>query len=192
MTDRTPSSSDPRAASESPKVRKPSIQIDAADLDDDGTSAASGSPQHMRTRLKEGLADLHEHAGFDVLQGGVGSSTHEDHDPEAEYMNVRDIRSAKQAVMSTGGQFVLGLVVGLAGIGLAIYAVAQVSGNSTESLIMLGIAVVIAPISTWWAHKKYKQWLQRKTYLYRLLESLGEDVSDLHPRGGKRDLPPNG
>jgi len=174
-----------------PKVRKPTITIDASAFDDgdatlaDVSGAADGAPpadrRRIRDHLKRELADLDQHAAFDTIQAGMADPLLPDDDPEAAYQNVRDIRSAKKAIASSGGQFVIGLVIGLFGLGLAVYAAAQASMDSTNSLLMLAAAAIIAPVSTWWAHRKYKQWLHRKTYLYRLLESLGEDVSDLRP-----------
>lgn len=191
--DRSPDASEagaPKGASA--KVRRPSITIDASAFEDSdatladetgvGGSTMGGDRRQIREHLKRELADLHEHAAFDSIQAGTADPLLADEDPEAGYQNVRDIRSAKKAIASSGGQFVIGLIIGLFGLGMAVYAAAQASMDSTGSLIMLAAAAIIAPVSAWWAHRKYRQWLQHKTYLYRLLESLGEDVSELKPR----------
>lgn len=167
-----PSPANPSRATAAPEIRarKPVIIIDA---DTELTER-----ERVRQRLKSELADLHDHAAFDTISAADDYGKASNLDPELDHVNTRRITHAKvatvrRAVVSTGGQFILGLVAAIVGLGLAVYAAAE------QSLPLLIAAGLIAPPCTYYGYRKYRQWLQNKRYLVRLLESLGEDVSNL-------------
>jgi hypothetical protein len=98
-------------------------------------------------------------------------------DPEAGTMSVARLvrRQVKRATKTPGGQLVLSVPIGLVGIALAILAIV----HQTTPLIVA--AAIVAPPSLIAWIVLYRRWLGQKRYAYRLLESLGEDVSDFTP-----------
>ena len=155
----------PTRAAQEVRARKPAITIDA--------DTQVTERDRVRERLKTELADLHDHAAFDTISAADDYGKAGELDPELDHVNARKVATVRRAVVSTGGQFILGMVAALFGLGLAVYAAAE------QSLPLLIAAALIAPPCTYYGYKKYRQWLQNKRYLVRLLESLGEDVSNL-------------
>lgn len=101
-------------------------------------------------------------------------------DPEAGRVRAaRELRIARKqataALASPFGQLVVALVLLLVGVALAIMASIE---QTTPLLIAAGIAF---PITLWLAHRRYQRWLGHRRYMYRLLETLGEDVSEFDP-----------
>src|SRR5207253_11266499 len=73
------------------------------------------------------------------------------------------------------GRLILSIFVALAGVALVIAAI------TIQDRWMIGAAAVVAPLGLLLVYLRYQAWLGHKRYIYRLLESLGEDVSDFHP-----------
>ncbi len=94
-------------------------------------------------------------------------------DPEAHYFNVRDKQSIRKAVTSDGGQLILAFLAGCIGLAVAIYA----AFIQTRPWIIT--AAVVTPPALVYAFIRWRLWLGRAPYLYRLLTSLGEDADDL-------------
>jgi hypothetical protein len=105
-------------------------------------------------------------------------------DPEAEILRRRTQAAAasaaprinpKAALLSPFGQLILSIVLALVGLTLAIMA----SIERTRTLLIA--AGVVVPVTAWLTWRRYQQWLGHRRYMYRLLETLGEDVTDFHP-----------
>ena len=98
-------------------------------------------------------------------------------DPEAGSMSVARLvkQRVKRAARTPGGQLVLSIPVGLLGIALAILAIV----HQTTPLIVAAAVVAPPALAAWVV--LYRRWLGHKRYAYRLLESLGEDVSGFTP-----------
>ncbi|MCL4221655.1 MAG: hypothetical protein KJZ65_09825 [Phycisphaerales bacterium] len=94
-------------------------------------------------------------------------------DPEAHYFNVRDKQTIRKAVTSDGGQLILAFLAGCVGLAVAIYA----AFIQTRPWIIA--AAVVTPPSLVYAFIRWRLWLGRAPYLYRLLTSLGENADDL-------------
>ncbi len=94
-------------------------------------------------------------------------------DPEAHHVNVSQRKTIRRQVTSEGGQFVIGLVVMAAALGVAAWAIAY---QTTESLIVAG---VVAPPALLWFFLRWRKWLAGAPYAYRLLTSLGEDADNI-------------
>jgi hypothetical protein len=99
------------------------------------------------------------------------------YDPEAGRTNVSvKIRAVSEAVQNTlrtpFGKLLYTIPVFLAGIGLTIAAVTY------QTWTWIGPALVVMPLGFVLAYWRYQAWLGSKRYMYRLLETLGEDVSD--------------
>jgi hypothetical protein len=99
------------------------------------------------------------------------------YDPEAGRTNVAvKIQAASQVVRSAAstpfGKLVLAIPVGLAAITLTILAIVD------QTLWICIAAGIVVPIAGWLLYARYQAWLGHKRYMYRLLETLGEDVSD--------------
>jgi len=94
-------------------------------------------------------------------------------DPEAGQGAVAEkVRQLRQAASTPGGKLVTAVPIGLVGISLGITSLVFLE---TWVLVVAGI---FTPLSLWLVWTRYQQWLGHKRYAYRLLESLGEDVSD--------------
>ena len=105
------------------------------------------------------------------------------YDPEAGRTNVSvKIRAATDAVRNTlrtpFGKLLYTIPVFLAGIGLTIAAITY------QTWAWIGPAMVVMPLGFVLAYWRYQAWLGSKRYMYRLLETLGEDVTefDTHKR----------
>jgi hypothetical protein len=102
-------------------------------------------------------------------------------DPERNKQNVAiKIRAVTEAVRNTVttpfGKLLLAIIVALAGITLTIAAVTL---RDTPYVVA---AIIVAPIGALLVYWRYQAWLGHKRYMYRLLETLGEDVSEYDPR----------
>lgn len=94
-------------------------------------------------------------------------------DPEAGHSRITvKLRAVRQSVSTPFGRLVLSFPVALAAITLAIFAAAF------PEWPLVAAAGLFVPASGVLVYIRYQQWLGHKRYIYRLLESLGEDVSD--------------
>lgn len=94
-------------------------------------------------------------------------------DPEAGKMGLAvKIRAVRQQVNTPFGRLVLALVLNLASACLVIYTIAF------PIWPLIVAAAIVVPACGWLLWVRYQQWLGYKRYMYRLLETLGEDVSD--------------
>lgn len=97
-------------------------------------------------------------------------------DPEAGRMSVaRRVRQVRKAASTPEGQFVLAVPFALGGITLAIFALVY----QTTPWIIAG--AVVAPLTFYFTWSRFRHWLGHKRYTFRVLETLGEDVSDYTP-----------
>ncbi len=95
-------------------------------------------------------------------------------DPEAKISSVADRRNLiHKQMLSTGGQFVLGLVMMFVALGVTIMAI---TNPELEYIIP---AAIIAPISFWYMKVRWRRWLGSAPYFYRLMSSLGEDAENI-------------
>lgn len=95
-------------------------------------------------------------------------------DPEAKFSNVADRRSLiRKQMLSTGGQFVVGLLMMFLAIGIAIMAI------TNPKLQFIIPAVIMAPISFFYMRTRWRRWLGSAPYFYRLMSSLGEDAENI-------------
>lgn len=95
-------------------------------------------------------------------------------DPEAGKMGLgtRIQKVVRASVRSPFGRFIVAIVLGLGGVSLGIVAL-------TFQTVPLFIAAgILTPASLVYLYLRYQQWLGHKRYIFRLLETLGEDVSD--------------
>ena len=102
-------------------------------------------------------------------------------DPERGKTNVAiKIRAVTEAVRNTittpFGKLMLSIAVALVGVTLTIAAITL---KDTPYVIA---AIVLTPVGALLVYWRYQSWLGHKRYMYRLLESLGEDVSEFDPR----------
>jgi hypothetical protein len=89
---------------------------------------------------------------------------------------VEAVKSVATGAISTPfGRLILSIFVAMAGIALVIAAV------TIQEHWMIAGAAVVAPLGLLLVYWRYRAWLGHKRYIYRLLESLGEDVSDFSP-----------
>jgi hypothetical protein len=127
---------------------------------------------------------------FDRLTGGEQEPVAR-YDPEAGRTNVAVKISAateamaqavkgvaSSAIYTPFGRLILSTVIALAGISLAIAAV------TIQDTWMIVAAALVCPLGLFLVYSRYQAWLGHKRYMYRLLETLGEDVSEFDP--GKR------
>jgi len=95
-------------------------------------------------------------------------------DPEAKFSSVADRRNQiRRQMLSSGGQFVMGLLMMFLALGLTIMAIT----NPEEKYIIP--AAIIAPISLWYMRARWRRWLGSAPYFYRLMSSLGEDAENI-------------
>ncbi len=95
-------------------------------------------------------------------------------DPEAKLGSVADRRTfVHRQMLSSGGQFVMGLAMMFVALGLVIMAIT----NPVKIYIIP--AAIFAPIAFWYMHARWRRWLGSAPYLYRLLTSLGEDAENV-------------
>ncbi len=95
-------------------------------------------------------------------------------DPEAKISSVADRRNLiHKQMLSTGGQFVVGLILIFVALGVTIMAIT----NPVMKYIIP--AAIIAPISLFYMRARWSRWLGSAPYLYRLMSSLGEDAENI-------------
>lgn len=95
-------------------------------------------------------------------------------DPEAKISSVADRRNLiHKQMLSTGGQFVVGLILIFVALGVTIMAIT----NPVMKYIIP--AAIIAPISLCYMRARWSRWLGSAPYLYRLMSSLGEDAENI-------------
>ncbi|MEM1184924.1 MAG: hypothetical protein AAGI53_07960 [Planctomycetota bacterium] len=96
-------------------------------------------------------------------------------DPEAGRGSIANKTSISGAVLNESGLFILGAIAALAGLTSVIFAVFM------QSRPYIIAAIVIAPPAFIWFILRWRKWLGRAPYLYRLLSSLGEreDAEDV-------------
>jgi hypothetical protein len=125
--------------------------------------------------------DVHLDRIFDRPDSLVSDASLSRYDPEAGKMNVAiKVKAVSQAVRNTlkspFGKVLVAIPVFLAGLSLVIAAV------TFQTWPWAAAAAVVFPIGALLVYLRYQAWLGHKRYMYRLLESLGEDVSDFDPR----------
>lgn len=98
-------------------------------------------------------------------------------DPEAGKMGLatRIHRAVRARMGSHGGRLVIALFLALGGASLVILAL------EFQTWALIVAASLGAPLTLILLYVRYQQWLGHKRYMYRLLESLGEDVSEFDP-----------
>lgn len=95
-------------------------------------------------------------------------------DPEAKLGSVADRRNLiHKQMLSTGGQFVVGLIMMFIALGVTIMAI------TNPVLIYIIPAAIIAPISIFYMRARWQRWLGSAPYFYRLMSSLGEDAENI-------------
>jgi hypothetical protein len=138
---------------------------------------ASGSPDGSRGRggrdeSGESAADIDLTEVYDRPEKTEDASLKR-YDPEAGKMGLAvKIRAVRQQVNTPFGRLVLALAVNLASACLVIYTIAF------PIWPLIVAAAIVVPACGWLLWVRYQQWLGYKRYMYRLLETLGEDVSD--------------
>lgn len=123
----------------------------------------------------DGLAAINLDQVFDRASAGEGGLDR--FDPEAGKMGLatRIHRAVRARIGSHGGRLVIALLLALGGAALAILAL------EFRTWPLIAGAGVLTPLSLILLYVRYQQWLGHKRYMYRLLESLGEDVSEFDP-----------
>jgi hypothetical protein len=140
---------------------------DTPGLQDSRASGAMSASDLQRVEVEE-IFDRPE-------QQVVGSTAV--YDPEAGRTNVAVKIQAVRRVVSSAtatpfGRMVLTIPVVMVGIVLTITALVH------QQLWVCIAAGVVTPLGLWMLYARYQAWLGHKRYMYRLLETLGEDVSD--------------
>lgn len=93
-------------------------------------------------------------------------------DPEAGRMDAASpLQTARAAVRTPFGRVLMAIPLALAGVALVIMAV------TFQTWPYIAGAAVLAPAGLGLLYVRYQRWLGHKRYMFRLLESLGEDVS---------------
>jgi hypothetical protein len=115
----------------------------------------------------------------DSISAAADASLHR-YDPEAGKTNVAiKVRAVSEAVRNTlkspFGKLLVAIPMFLAGIGLAIAAI------TFQNWPWIVAAGIVLPLGGFLMYLRYQSWLGHKRYMYRLLETLGEDVSDFQP-----------
>lgn len=151
------------------------------DLGDTPRLAEDVSRSTYSPRSRTDLDDI-----FDRPEELVTGSTAE-YDPEAGRTNVAiKIQAVRQVVRSATstpfGRLMVSIPVALAGLTLSIMAV------TLQELWMIISACLITPLGAFLVYQRYQAWLGHKRYMYRLLESLGEDVSGFDPLKANRRI----
>lgn len=142
-------------------------------------AGASGPPTHNPGGLiddpDETVADMDVE---DILDRPA--ETHDtlpgELDPEAGRGSIASKSMAvREAIGTPFGRLLLATPVALAGIALVIMAATH------QTWPYIAAAAVIAPAGAWLVYRRYQDWLGHRRYIYRLLETLGEDVSEFDP-----------
>jgi hypothetical protein len=122
------------------------------------------TPAHQGTL---GPAEEDDLAGNEAVLRGF--------DPEADVRNTAERRTwiRKQAV-SAGSQVVLGLIVLLLSIALVVLGIT----NWRDPRWWVP-AAVCAPPGLWFSVVRWRRWLGKAPYCYRLLSSLGENADNI-------------
>ena len=160
----------PKPDAKPPAAPDPALDDTAADLE------IAGERPGPRPVFSEPVDDI-----FDRPDPTADAAALTRFDPERGKQNVAiKIRAVTQAVRSTittpFGKLLLAIVFGLAGISLTIAAL------TLRDTAYIVAAIIVAPVGGLLVYWRYQAWLGHKRYMYRLLESLGEDVSDFDPR----------
>ena len=156
-------------------------QAAPADPGLDDTAVDFGAP---RATTSPGRSADHDPALediFDKPDAVADASSLTRFDPERGKTSVAiKVRAVTQAVRNTittpFGKLLLAIIFGLAGVTLTIAAVTL---RDTPYVIA---AILVTPIGALLVYWRYQAWLGHKRYMYRLLETLGEDVSEFDPR----------
>lgn len=127
------------------------------------------------------VADVALDEILDRVEASSDTSSLTRYDPEAGHTNVSvKIRAATEAIRNSVstpfGKLLTAIVVGLAGLSLAIAAI------TLQTTPWIVAAAIVAPVGGLLVYWRYQAWLGHKRYMYRLLETLGEDVTDFDPR----------
>jgi hypothetical protein len=127
------------------------------------------------------VADVALDEILDRVEASSDTSSLTRYDPEAGHTNVSvKIRAATEAIRNSVntpfGKLMSASVIGLAGLSLAIAAF------TLQTMPWIIAAAVVAPVGGLLVYWRYQAWLGHKRYMYRLLETLGEDVTDFDPR----------
>jgi hypothetical protein len=114
---------------------------------------------------------------LDRPQAGGSDASLYRYDPEAGHSSVAvKIKAVREAVRNSiatpFGKLMVAVPVFLAGVSLAIAAA------TLQDWAWIIAAGVVFPTGSVLMYIRYQAWLGHKRYLYRLLETLGEDVSD--------------
>ena len=118
----------------------------------------------------------------DDLEGAGGTLTAEE---EREQVRLKKAKTAevKRQLTSAGGQFVIGLIVGL----ITVAAIIMGATNYTNNTILIP-AAVITPFGLWYTFTRWKRWIGTAPYCYRLLSSLGEDAENLKLQHAQKQM----
>jgi hypothetical protein len=117
---------------------------------------------------------------FDRPAAGIETASLSRFDPEAGRGDVAiKIKAVTIAVKNTiatpFGKLILTVPVFLVGVALTI---AAFTFKDTPWIVAAGVVMPIGLVLAYW---RYQSWLGHKRYMYRLLETLGEDVSEFDP-----------
>ncbi|MFN0132365.1 MAG: hypothetical protein ACKVW3_07540 [Phycisphaerales bacterium] len=157
------------------------------DLDDTVAEDLVLAEDGPKITPKRAGADVNLDEVFDSSTPAVESSSTWKYDPEAGRSDVAiKIRAAREAVHAAVGtpfgKFVVSLVLGLAAVSVAIMAAIRQERNYIIA------AAILVPPAAWLVYSRYNAWLGHKRYMYRLLETLGEDVSGFDPHRVNRKI----
>jgi|GEM_PF-3443353 len=149
---------------EDPGLADTVVDVDALEEEDEAeavlTPQRSERPQSPFVPIGE-----HEIAGLDRL------------DPEwGKYDVSRRITSLRQAVETSFAQMIFAGIAALVALAVALLAASW----QTRALIIA--ASVLCPPTFVWVYIQWRRWLERKRFLFRLLETLGEDTTGIDPR----------
>jgi len=126
--------------------------------------------------LDETVADLELDESF-VELGGHDAARIDEIDPELHHHSVRKKRRrAKKVVETKFTQMIVAGVASLVGIAFALLAMTWQSQN------IIIAACIICPPAFWITWVRYQKWVASKNAMFRLLQTLGEDVSGIDPR----------
>lgn len=141
----------------------------------------SASPSNVPDLEREKFDSI-----FDRPEALIVGSTAQ-YDPEAGRSNVsvriQAVRHVVRAATVTPfGRLVIVIPLALAAIALTIISITM------QETWMIIAAFITAPIAAFLVYRRYQAWLGHRRYMYRLLETLGEDVSDFDPSRANRAI----
>ena len=93
-------------------------------------------------------------------------------DPESGYHGYHRKITVRKAVSTSFGQLIFATLATLLGVALVIMAA------TVQTLPWIIAASVVFIPSAFLLRSRYKRWIKNRTYLFRLCQSLGEDVSN--------------